>query len=91
MLKLDMVQNRVMGVILGITKDTSVDAMRYMLDLPHWATSQKMEQIKVYLSKLQNPSIRSTVLSKKTTSANRQQKVMESQNRTVSPAWVESD
>ena len=34
LLKLDRVQNEVISVILGTTKDTPVEAMRYLLDLP---------------------------------------------------------
>ena len=34
LLKLDRVQNEGMRVILGTKKDTSIEAMRYLLDLP---------------------------------------------------------
>ena len=48
-LKLDRVQNEAMRVILGTTKDTPIEAMRYLLDLP------SMGQVKVYLTVMQNP------------------------------------
>ena len=34
LLKLDRVQNMAMRVIFGTTKDTPIDSMRFMLDLP---------------------------------------------------------
>ena len=46
LLKLGRVQNEAMRVILGTTKDTSTEAMRFMIDLPPMRTRQKVEQVK---------------------------------------------
>ena len=40
---------------LGTTKDTSLETMRFMLDLPPMQTRQKVEQIKAYFSAVKNP------------------------------------
>ena len=53
--KLDRVQNEAMRIILGTAKDTPVDAMRYILDLPPMQTRQKVEQVKAYISAVENP------------------------------------
>ena len=53
LLKLDKVQNEVMTVILGTTKDTSIEIMRYLLDLPSMETRHKVEQVKAYLNAMQ--------------------------------------
>ena len=55
LLKLDRVQNKAMRVILGTTKDTPIEAMRYLLDLPSMETRHKVEQVKAYLNAMQNP------------------------------------
>ena len=55
LLKLDRVQNEAMRVILGTTKDTPIEAMRYLLDLPPIESRHKMEQVKAYLNAMQNP------------------------------------
>ena len=55
MLKLDRVQNEAMRVILGTTKDTPIETMRYLLDLPSMETRHKVEQVKAYLNAMQNP------------------------------------
>ena len=52
--KLDRVQNEGTRVILGTTKDTPIEAMRYLLDLPSMETRHKVEQVKAYLSEMQN-------------------------------------
>ena len=44
LLKLDRVRNEAMRVILGTTKDTPTDTMRFLLDLPPVQTRQKVEQ-----------------------------------------------
>jgi len=41
--KLDSAQNEAMWVILGNTKDTPIDIMRFMLDLPPMQTRQEVE------------------------------------------------
>ena len=46
LLKLDRVQNEVMSVILGTTKDTPIEAMRYLLDLPSMEARHEVEQVK---------------------------------------------
>ena len=55
LLKLDRVQNEAMRVILGTTKDTPIETMRYLLDLPSMETRHKVEQVKAYLNAMQNP------------------------------------
>ena len=55
LLKLDRVQNEAMRVILGTTKDTPTETMRFMLDLPPLQTTQKIEQVKAYFSAVGNP------------------------------------
>ena len=54
LLKFDRVQNEAIRVILG-RKDTPIEAMRYLLDLPSMETRQTVEQVKVYLITVQNP------------------------------------
>ena len=54
LLKLDSVQNEAMRVILGTTKDTPTETMRFMLDLPPMQTRQKVEQVKAYFSAVEN-------------------------------------
>ena len=55
LLKLERVQNKAMRVILGTTKDTPIETMRFMLDLPSMKMRQKVEHIKAYFSVVQNP------------------------------------
>ena len=55
LLKVDRVQNEAMRVILGTTKATSTETMRFMLDLPPMQTRQKVEQVKAYFSAVENP------------------------------------
>ena len=43
LLKLDIVQTEAMRVILGTTKDTPTETMRFMLDLPSMQTRQKVQ------------------------------------------------
>ena len=52
--KLDRVQNEAMRVILGTTKDTPIETMHYLLDLPAMETKHKVEQVKTYLNEMQN-------------------------------------
>ena len=51
MLKLDRVQNEATRVILGTTKDTPIENMRYLLDLPSMESRHKVEQVNA----MQNP------------------------------------
>ena len=46
LLKLDRVQNEAMRGILRTTKGTTIETMRFMLDLPPMQTRQKVEQVK---------------------------------------------
>ena len=55
LLKLERMQNKAMKVILGTTKDTPIENIRYLLDLPSMETRHKVEQVKVYLNSMQNP------------------------------------
>ena len=41
LLKLDRVQNEAMRVLLGTTKDTPIETMRYLLDLPSMETRHR--------------------------------------------------
>ena len=52
--KLDRIQNEAMRVILGTTKDTPIEAMRFILDLPPMKTRQSVEQVKAYLKAAEN-------------------------------------
>ena len=45
LLQLDRVRNEAMPVILGTTKDTPTETMRFMLDLPPVQTRQKVQQV----------------------------------------------
>ena len=47
--KLERIQNEAMRLILGCTRDTSCEAMRYVLGLPTMATRHKVAQVKEYL------------------------------------------
>ena len=53
--KLDRVQNEAMRTILGTTKDTPIEAMRYMLDVPSVSDRHKVAQVKAYLRAAENP------------------------------------
>ena len=55
LLKLDRVQNEAMRVILGTTKDTPIETMCNLLDLPSTETRHKVEQVKAYLNAMQSP------------------------------------
>ena len=57
LLKLDRVhvQSEAMREILGTRKDTSIETMRYLLDLPSMETRHKVKQVKAYLNAMQNP------------------------------------
>ena len=55
LLKLDRVQNEAMRVTLGTAKDTPIETIRFMLDLPPMQTRQKVEQVKAYFSAIENP------------------------------------
>ena len=55
LLKQDIVQNEAMRVILGTTTDTPTETMRSVLGLPPLQTRQKVEQVKPYLSAVENP------------------------------------
>ena len=41
--RLEVIQNKGMGSILGCTRDTSAEAMRYLLDLPPMPNRHKAE------------------------------------------------
>ena len=51
----DRVQKEAMRVILETTKDTPIETMRDLLDLPSMETRHKVEQVKAYLNAMQNP------------------------------------
>ena len=55
LLKLDRVQYEAVRVVLGTTRDTPIETMRSMLGLQTLLTRQKVEQVKPYLSAVENP------------------------------------
>ena len=55
LLKLDRVLNEDMRVFRGATKDTTIEAMRYLLDPPSMEARHKVKQVKAYLNAMQNP------------------------------------
>ena len=55
LLKLDRMQNKAMRVILGTTKDTPIETVRFTLDLPPMQTRLKVEQVETYFSVAENP------------------------------------
>ena len=55
LLKLDRVQYEAIQVILGTTRDTPTETVKFMLDLPPLEPRQKMEQVKAYPSAVENP------------------------------------
>ena len=55
LLKLHRVQSEAMRVIIGTTKDTPTETMRFMLDIPPLQTTKKVEQVKAYFSAVGNP------------------------------------
>ena len=55
LLKLDRVQNEAMRVILGTTKNTTTETMRFMLDLQPMQTREKVEQVKTEFTAVENP------------------------------------
>ena len=89
LLKLDRVQNEAVRVILGTTKDTPIEAMCYLPDLPSMETGHKMEQIKAYLSAMQNPKnpLHDAVREEKGCIHGKRQ-VMDGPSRTINPACV---
>ena len=54
--RLEVIQNQAMRVILGCTKDTSADAMRYLLGYPTMAERHQMAQVKAFLKVTADPS-----------------------------------
>ena len=47
--KLEVIQNQAMRAILGCTKDTSAEAMRYLLGFPTMAERHRIAQVKAFL------------------------------------------
>ena len=87
LLKLDRVQNEAMTVILGATKDTPIETMRYLLDLPSMETRHKVEQVKAYLTAMQNPK---NPLHDAVKEERGCKQVMDGPSRTINPACVQS-
>ena len=54
-LNLERVQNEATRVILGISKDTPIEAVRYLPDLPAMEARHKVDQVITYLSAMQDP------------------------------------
>ena len=98
LLKLDRVQNEAMRVILGTTKDTPTESMRYLLDLPSMETRHKVEQVNAYLNAMQNPKnpLHDAVKEEKgldwqeTSHGWAKQNNQSSVSRTINPACVRS-
>ena len=78
-----MVRNEVMRVILGTTKDTSIEAVRHLLELPSIEARHKIEQVKAYFKTMQNPK-------NPLHDAVKEEKVMYGSSRTVNLACVQS-
>ena len=55
LLTLDRVQDEAMRSILGTTKNTPTETMRFMLDLPPMQGRQKVGQVEAYSSAVENP------------------------------------
>ena len=55
LLKLHRAQNGAMRAILGTTKDTPIEAMRYLLGLPSKEARHNGEQVKAHLNAMKNP------------------------------------
>ena len=64
LLKLDRVQNEDMRVILGTTKDTPIETMHCLLDLPSMEKNIKWSKSKRISVRCRIPRIHSTMLSK---------------------------
>ena len=47
--RLEVIQNEAMRAILGCTRDTSAEAMRYILGFPTMAERHKLAQVKAFL------------------------------------------
>ena len=47
--RLEVIQNEAMRAILGCTKDTSAEAMQYILGFPTMAERHKLAQVKAFL------------------------------------------
>ena len=47
--RLEVIQNEAMRAILGCTKDTSAEAMRYLLGFPTMAERPRLAQVKTFL------------------------------------------
>ena len=65
LLKLDRVQNEAMRVILETTKDTPIETMRYLLDLPSMKQDIRWSKSRRISMRCRIPRIHSTMLSKK--------------------------
>ena len=55
LLTLDRLQGEAMRSILGTTKNTPIETMRFMLDLPPMQGRQKVGQVEAYSSAVENP------------------------------------
>ena len=65
LLKLDRVQNEAMRVILGTTKDTPIETMRYLLNCHPWKQDIRWSKSRRISMRRRIPRIHSTMLSKK--------------------------
>ena len=91
LLRLDRVQKEAMRVILATTKNTSIEDMRYLLDLTSIVVRHKMEQVKAYLNTMQNPKnpLHDAVKEEKGVQTGKKQ-VMNGSSRTINPACMRS-
>ena len=55
LLNLVRVQNEAMRFILGTTKDTPTETMRFMLDFPPMQTRQNVDQVKILTTHFMKP------------------------------------
>ena len=87
--KPDRVQNEAMRIILGTTKDTPIETMRYLLDLPSMETRHKVEQsVSQCNAESQESTPRCCQRRKGVLTGKRQ--VMDGSSRTINPACVQS-
>ena len=53
--RLEVIQNEAMRAILGCTKDTSAEVMRYLLGFPTMAERLRIAQVKAFLEITSSP------------------------------------
>ena len=87
LLKLDRLQNEASKP----TKNTPIEAMRCLLDLPSMEARQKVKQVKAYLNAMENPKnpLCDAVKEEKGVKTGKRQ-IMAGSSRTINPACMQS-